>query len=152
MAGKEMRFFTNCGISRPPSVLMVLLDAKTGECTVVGRQSGYLIEEADLAFASLWVDHGYAACSALLELPQCDFQRVLRRKPRDSVWIERLRRCELRHHLADHNGTQSGAMRASGAAVHESFSSVVAYVVEASVTDRQPKLHRVTAGFTAIWP
>jgi isoquinoline 1-oxidoreductase beta subunit len=31
-------------------------------------------------------------------------------------------------------------------AVHESFSSVVAYVVEASVIDGQPKLHRVTAG------
>jgi len=31
-------------------------------------------------------------------------------------------------------------------AVHESFSSVVAYVVEASVTDGVPKLHAVTAG------
>jgi isoquinoline 1-oxidoreductase beta subunit len=31
-------------------------------------------------------------------------------------------------------------------AVHESFDSVVAYVVEASVTDGQPKLHRVTSG------
>ncbi|MBY3063031.1 xanthine dehydrogenase family protein molybdopterin-binding subunit [Rhizobium laguerreae] len=36
--------------------------------------------------------------------------------------------------------------RAWGVAVHESFSSVVAYVVEASVVDGQPKLHRVTAG------
>ncbi|WP_245495930.1 molybdopterin cofactor-binding domain-containing protein [Rhizobium ruizarguesonis] len=36
--------------------------------------------------------------------------------------------------------------RAWGVAVHESFSSVVAYVVEASVIDGQPKLHRVTAG------
>ncbi|MEK1850615.1 MAG: molybdopterin cofactor-binding domain-containing protein, partial [Phyllobacterium sp.] len=36
--------------------------------------------------------------------------------------------------------------RAWGVAVHESFDSVVAYVVEASVTDAQPKLHRVTAG------
>lgn len=33
-----------------------------------------------------------------------------------------------------------------GVAVHESFSSVVAYVVEASVKKGQPVLHRVTAG------
>jgi isoquinoline 1-oxidoreductase beta subunit len=31
-------------------------------------------------------------------------------------------------------------------AAHESFSTVVAYVVEASVKDGQPMLHRVTAG------
>jgi isoquinoline 1-oxidoreductase beta subunit len=36
--------------------------------------------------------------------------------------------------------------RAWGVAVHESFDSVVAYVVEASVTGGQPKLHRVTSG------
>ncbi len=36
--------------------------------------------------------------------------------------------------------------RAWGVAVHESFESVVAYVVEASVKDGQPVLHRVTAG------
>ena len=38
------------------------------------------------------------------------------------------------------------AGRAWGVAVHESFNSVVAYVVEASVTDGTPKLHSVTAG------
>jgi isoquinoline 1-oxidoreductase subunit beta len=38
------------------------------------------------------------------------------------------------------------AGRAWGVAVHESFDSVVAYVVEASVQDGQPVLHRVTAG------
>ena len=38
------------------------------------------------------------------------------------------------------------AGRAWGVAVHESFDSVVAYVVEASVKDGQPVLHRVTAG------
>ena len=38
------------------------------------------------------------------------------------------------------------AGRAWGVAVHESFDSVVAYVVEASVKDGQPALHRVTAG------
>ncbi len=38
------------------------------------------------------------------------------------------------------------AGRAWGVAVHESFDSVVAYVVEASVKDGQPILHRVTAG------
>lgn len=38
------------------------------------------------------------------------------------------------------------AGRAWGVAVHESFESVVAYVVEASVKDGQPVLHRVTAG------
>jgi isoquinoline 1-oxidoreductase beta subunit len=36
--------------------------------------------------------------------------------------------------------------RAWGVAVHESFSSVVAYVVEASVEKGAPKLHAVTAG------
>ena len=36
--------------------------------------------------------------------------------------------------------------RAWGVAVHESFDSVVAYVVEASVQDGRPVLHRVTAG------
>jgi isoquinoline 1-oxidoreductase beta subunit len=38
------------------------------------------------------------------------------------------------------------AGRAWGVAVHECFQSVVAYVVEASVRDGQPVLHRVTAG------
>ena len=36
--------------------------------------------------------------------------------------------------------------RAWGVAVHESFDSVVAYVVEASVKDGQPVLHKATAG------
>jgi len=36
--------------------------------------------------------------------------------------------------------------RAWGVAVHESFESVVAYVVEASIKDGNPTLHRVTAG------
>ena len=36
--------------------------------------------------------------------------------------------------------------RAWGVAVHESFDSVVAYVVEASVEKGQPRLHSVTAG------
>jgi isoquinoline 1-oxidoreductase beta subunit len=35
--------------------------------------------------------------------------------------------------------------RAYGVAVHESFGSVIAYVVEASVTNNQPRLHKVTA-------
>ena len=38
------------------------------------------------------------------------------------------------------------AGRAWGVAVHESFQSVVAYVVEASVSDGKPVLHNVTAG------
>ncbi len=38
------------------------------------------------------------------------------------------------------------AGRAWGVAVHESFDSVVAYVVEASVADGRPVLHQVTAG------
>jgi isoquinoline 1-oxidoreductase beta subunit len=38
------------------------------------------------------------------------------------------------------------AGRAWGVAVHESFETVVAYVVEASVQDGRPVLHRVTAG------
>jgi isoquinoline 1-oxidoreductase beta subunit len=38
------------------------------------------------------------------------------------------------------------AGRAWGVAVHESFDTVVAYVVEASMTDNKPVLHQVTAG------
>ncbi len=38
------------------------------------------------------------------------------------------------------------AGHAYGVAVHEAFGSVVAYVVEASVTKNQPRLHKVTAG------
>ncbi|HSV82150.1 MAG TPA: xanthine dehydrogenase family protein molybdopterin-binding subunit [Ramlibacter sp.] len=41
---------------------------------------------------------------------------------------------------------QLPAGRAWGVAVHESFSSVVAYVVEASLQQGRPVLHRVTAG------
>jgi isoquinoline 1-oxidoreductase beta subunit len=41
---------------------------------------------------------------------------------------------------------QLPAGRAWGVAVHESFESVVAYVVEASVENGTPKLHAVTAG------
>lgn len=45
--------------------------------------------------------------------------------------------------------------QAFGVAVHESFGSVVAYVVEASLVEGQPVLHRVTAGVacgTAVNP
>jgi isoquinoline 1-oxidoreductase subunit beta len=42
--------------------------------------------------------------------------------------------------------TQLPAGRSWGVAVHESFSSVVAYVVEASVQDGKPVLHKATAG------
>ncbi len=41
---------------------------------------------------------------------------------------------------------QLPAGRAWGVAVHESFESVVAYVVEASLDNGTPKLHQVTAG------
>jgi isoquinoline 1-oxidoreductase beta subunit len=41
---------------------------------------------------------------------------------------------------------QLPAGHAFGVAMHESFNSVVAYVVEASVKDGQPVLHKVTAG------
>lgn len=41
---------------------------------------------------------------------------------------------------------QLAAGRAWGVAVHESFQSVVAYVVEASVEKGKPRLHAVTAG------
>jgi isoquinoline 1-oxidoreductase beta subunit len=50
---------------------------------------------------------------------------------------------------------QLPAGRAFGVAVHESFNSVVAYVVEASVKEGQPVLHKVTAGVhcnTAVNP
>lgn len=41
------------------------------------------------------------------------------------------------------------AGHAWGVAVHESFGSVVAYVVDVSIEDDQPKVHRVTAGVHA---
>ncbi len=50
---------------------------------------------------------------------------------------------------ADKSGYGKQALpagRAWGVAVHESFDSVVAYVVEASMQGGQPVLHRVTAG------
>jgi len=42
--------------------------------------------------------------------------------------------------------------RAWGVAVHESFNTVVAYVVEASVNKGVPKLHQVTAGVHCNFP
>ena len=47
---------------------------------------------------------------------------------------------------SEYGKRQLPAGRAWGVAVHESFSSVVAYVVEASVQDGRPVLHQVTAG------
>ncbi|ANI54620.1 xanthine dehydrogenase family protein molybdopterin-binding subunit [Pseudomonas sp. DR 5-09] len=47
---------------------------------------------------------------------------------------------------SEYGKRQLPAGRAWGVAVHESFSSVVAYVVEASVQDGRPVLHHVTAG------
>ncbi|MGN8342507.1 molybdopterin cofactor-binding domain-containing protein [Pseudomonas sp. SMV71] len=47
---------------------------------------------------------------------------------------------------SEYGKRQLPAGRAWGVAVHESFSSVVAYVVEASVQEGRPVLHQVTAG------
>ncbi|UZE84069.1 xanthine dehydrogenase family protein molybdopterin-binding subunit [Pseudomonas viciae] len=47
---------------------------------------------------------------------------------------------------SEYGKRQLAAGRAWGVAVHESFSSVVAYVVEASVQGGRPVLHNVTAG------
>ncbi|MDT8909068.1 MULTISPECIES: xanthine dehydrogenase family protein molybdopterin-binding subunit [Pseudomonas] len=47
---------------------------------------------------------------------------------------------------SEYGKRQLPAGHAWGVAVHESFSSVVAYVVEASVQDGRPVLHRATAG------
>lgn len=47
---------------------------------------------------------------------------------------------------SEYGKRQLPAGHAWGVAVHESFSSVVAYVVEASVQDGRPVLHNVTAG------
>lgn len=47
---------------------------------------------------------------------------------------------------SEYGKRQLAAGRAWGVAVHESFSSVVAYVVEASVQNGRPVLHHVTAG------
>jgi isoquinoline 1-oxidoreductase beta subunit len=48
--------------------------------------------------------------------------------------------------------TRLAAGRAWGAAVHESFDTVVAYVVEASMQGDQPVLHRVTAAVHCNMP
>ncbi|WLH10144.1 xanthine dehydrogenase family protein molybdopterin-binding subunit [Pseudomonas hefeiensis] len=47
---------------------------------------------------------------------------------------------------SEYGKRQLAAGHAWGVAVHESFSSVVAYVVEASVQNGRPVLHRATAG------
>jgi isoquinoline 1-oxidoreductase beta subunit len=47
--------------------------------------------------------------------------------------------------MSGYGKRQLPAGRAWGVAVHESFNTVVAYIVEASVEQGQPKLHRVTA-------
>jgi isoquinoline 1-oxidoreductase beta subunit len=59
-----------------------------------------------------------------------------------------------RHHAAldlavaksGYGKTKLPAGQAWGVAMHESFSSIVAYVVTASIVDGVPKLHKVTAG------
>ncbi len=48
--------------------------------------------------------------------------------------------------LSGYGKTRLPSGHAFGVAVHESFDSVVAYVVEASVTRGKPRLHRVWAG------
>ena len=53
---------------------------------------------------------------------------------------------ELAVQRSGYGRRQLAAGRAWGVAVHESFNSVVAYVVEASLRDGRPVLHRVTAG------
>ena len=55
-------------------------------------------------------------------------------------------RLQLAVDKSGYGKTHLPAGRAWGVAVHESFDSVVAYVVEASVQDGRPVLHRVTAG------
>jgi isoquinoline 1-oxidoreductase beta subunit len=71
------------------------------------------------------------------------------------AYRKRLMGAEHKRHLAaldlavsksGYGKTKLPKGHAWGVAVHESFNSVVAYVVEASVADGQPKLHKVTAG------
>lgn len=53
---------------------------------------------------------------------------------------------DLAVQLSGYGKTKLPSNRAFGVALHESFDSVVAYVVEASVTKGVPKLHQVWAG------
>lgn len=53
---------------------------------------------------------------------------------------------ELAVHISGYGKGKLAKGHAFGVALHESFSTVVAYVVEASVTDGVPKLHKVWAG------
>ena len=80
--------------------------------------------------------------------------RIAREVGRDPVALRRGLLGKHKRHLAalDLAVRKSGygvktlpAGRAWGAAVHESFNSVVAHVVELSIEDDAPKLHRVTS-------
>ena len=53
---------------------------------------------------------------------------------------------ELAVHISGYGKGKLAKGHAFGLALHESFNSVVAYVVEASVTNGVPKLHKVWAG------
>jgi isoquinoline 1-oxidoreductase beta subunit len=89
---------------------------------------------------------------------------IARSTGQDPVAYRRALLADKHHHLAaldlavERSGYGKKVLpkgQAFGVAVHESFGSVVAYVVEASVVKGQPVLHRVTAGVacgTAVNP
>ncbi len=73
-------------------------------------------------------------------------RRLLAKHPRNLAALD------LAVEKSGYGKTRLASDRAWGVAVHESFESVVAYVVEASMRDGQPVLHRVTAAVHCNMP
>ena len=71
---------------------------------------------------------------------------ALRRELLGSKHPRHLAALNLAVEKAGYGTRQLAAGRAWGVAVHESFSTVIAYVVEASMEGKTPVIHRVTAG------
>jgi isoquinoline 1-oxidoreductase beta subunit len=100
-----------------------------------------------------WRSVGHTHTAFVMETLIDEIAEKTRQDPvalRKALWAGKhprhLAALELAVARSGYGTRQLSAGRAWGVAVHESFGTVVAYVVEASVKDKTPKLHRVTAG------
>ncbi len=100
-----------------------------------------------------WRSVGSTHTAYVMETLIDEIARTTKQDPvayRLRLWGEQHPRHRAALQLAvDKSGYGKNALpagRAWGVGVHESFQSVVAYVVDASVQDGRPVLHRVTAG------
>ncbi|HSV36060.1 MAG TPA: xanthine dehydrogenase family protein molybdopterin-binding subunit [Ramlibacter sp.] len=100
-----------------------------------------------------WRSVGSTHTAFVMETLIDEIARATRQDPvayRMQLWGDKHPRHRAALQLAvDQSGygkKQLPSGRAWGVAVHESFATVVAYVVEASVQERRPVLHKVTAG------